>query len=295
VLALVHVARYSARRYRLSRTRWRGIRLGQDGSTFAYLGLGIGWSLTQIATLGLATPWKRAALRGYIVRHSWFGDRRFGFAPRPLQLLPQWLAVMVLGLGPLLAFGALNADVLAQFFAQLAASAAGSDVTTGQPGASQPISVPLAHGWLLPAGGLLWAIAFVIYRVAEARMFAAATTLGAARLHSSLTSGIVIVVVSVFAVVVGAAVFLLLPLVWLFKGHVRAPAGPIVILCAALGAVSSIYYVCMNMLVKRTVLARFCETLRIDNLASLDDVRRSAMTSPQRGEGLADTFELGSD
>ena len=72
-----------------------------------------------------------------------------------------------------------------------------------------------------------------------------------------------------------------------------APFVFIVSLLLSLGAVAMIYYVTMNALVRQTILRKFCESLRVENLASLDDVRQSAATAPRRGEGLADSFEFG--
>jgi len=44
---------YRARRYRLSRTVWRGVRFWMDGSAVAYAGLAAFWSLLTVLTLGL--------------------------------------------------------------------------------------------------------------------------------------------------------------------------------------------------------------------------------------------------
>lgn len=298
--SLTHVARYRARRYRLSRTRWRGIRLGQQGSTLAYLGLALLWSGIQIVTATLATPWKRMALRGYIVRHSWFGDRRFAFAPRPLALLPYWIVVMVLGFGPLIVVGLANADAIAAFVRDLP--------TLGAPGprvriAAPRRSVPFVYSWLLLAGPIAWAIAFAVYRVAEARLFVAAASLGAVRLSSSLRLADVLpAVISLLLILViggGAAIFVVFSFMGslLRGGAPLSPAlMPFVLIIASLlsfGAIAMIYYLAMNAIVRQTILRRFCAGLRIENLASLDDVRQSADTAPRRGEGLADSFEFG--
>ena len=65
---------YRARRYRLTRTVWRGVRLWMDGSGWAYALRASAWTLLAAVTLGLAWPWRAAALERYKMRHSWYGD-----------------------------------------------------------------------------------------------------------------------------------------------------------------------------------------------------------------------------
>jgi uncharacterized membrane protein YjgN (DUF898 family) len=65
---------YRARRYRLTRTVWRGVRFWMDGSGWAYAARATLWGLFAIVTLGIALPWRQAALERYKMRHSWYGD-----------------------------------------------------------------------------------------------------------------------------------------------------------------------------------------------------------------------------
>lgn len=62
VFLLGQYAIFRGRRYRASRTRWRGIRLGQDGSALGYVARAGLWWLVTILTVGLAFPFMRAAL-----------------------------------------------------------------------------------------------------------------------------------------------------------------------------------------------------------------------------------------
>jgi uncharacterized membrane protein YjgN (DUF898 family) len=70
---------YRARRYRLTRTVWRGVRFWMDGSGWAYAGRATLWLLFAIVTLGFALPWRLAALERYKMRHSWYGDLQGSF------------------------------------------------------------------------------------------------------------------------------------------------------------------------------------------------------------------------
>jgi uncharacterized membrane protein YjgN (DUF898 family) len=70
---------YRARRYRLTRTIWRGVRFWMDGSGWAYAGRALLWGVLVILTLGLALPWREAALERYKMQHSHYGDLQGSF------------------------------------------------------------------------------------------------------------------------------------------------------------------------------------------------------------------------
>lgn len=86
LLMLIAVAQFRARRYRLSRTLWRGIRAGQGGSSWAYLGRYVLWLLAAIVSLGFSIPWAAADLARYRMRHSFWGSFRGDFEGTPKQL-----------------------------------------------------------------------------------------------------------------------------------------------------------------------------------------------------------------
>ena len=65
---------YRARRYRLTRTVWRGVRFWMDGSGWSYALRAIGWGLLTVLTLGATWPWREAALERYKMRHCHYGD-----------------------------------------------------------------------------------------------------------------------------------------------------------------------------------------------------------------------------
>src|SRR5438105_1641363 len=61
---------YRARRYRLTRTVWRGVRFWMEGSGWAYAARAALWAVLMPLTLGLILPWREAALERYKMRHS---------------------------------------------------------------------------------------------------------------------------------------------------------------------------------------------------------------------------------
>lgn len=73
---------YRARRYRLTRTVWRGVRFWMDGSGWAYAWRAVLWGFLVMLTLGFALPWREAALERYKMRHSYYGDLRGEFTGR---------------------------------------------------------------------------------------------------------------------------------------------------------------------------------------------------------------------
>ena len=73
---------YRARRYRLTRTVWRGVRFWMDGSGWAYAWRAMLWGLLALLTLGLALPWREAALERYKMRHCHYGDLQGSFEGR---------------------------------------------------------------------------------------------------------------------------------------------------------------------------------------------------------------------
>ncbi|WP_035643637.1 DUF898 family protein [Bradyrhizobium sp. ORS 375] len=100
---------YRARRYRLTRTVWRGVRFWMDGSGWAYAGRAMLWTLLAVVTVGLAWPWRAAALERYKMRHSHYGNLRGDFEGRGWEFFKRawvlWLlAPFAFVLFPLLPF-----------------------------------------------------------------------------------------------------------------------------------------------------------------------------------------------
>ena len=100
----MHFAVYRARRYRVTRTVWRGVRFSMAGSGLNYawrVGL---WSLLVILSLGIALPWRQAALERFKMRHTAYGHLRGAFGGTGAQLFRAgwhlWLILWVLVLLP---------------------------------------------------------------------------------------------------------------------------------------------------------------------------------------------------
>jgi uncharacterized membrane protein YjgN (DUF898 family) len=107
---------YRARRYRLTRTVWRGVRFWMSGSGWIYALRASLWGLLSAVTLGLALPWRTAALERYKMRHSYYGDLQGSFEGRGWEFFKRgwwlWLlapvALVVYPLAPFI-YGAFKA------------------------------------------------------------------------------------------------------------------------------------------------------------------------------------------
>jgi uncharacterized membrane protein YjgN (DUF898 family) len=99
LLALLgEYALYRARRYRLTRTVFRGLRFDQYGSPWRYAFYAlVCWGIV-IVTLGLAYPWTQAFIERFKMRNTSYGDLQGRFEGSGLALflrgLPMWLLVV---------------------------------------------------------------------------------------------------------------------------------------------------------------------------------------------------------
>lgn len=77
VLPLILFAQYRARRYKMARSRWRGIRFGMENGAWGYAGRALGYYVLNAMTLGLLNPLATFKLEKYMADRSWYGDGKF--------------------------------------------------------------------------------------------------------------------------------------------------------------------------------------------------------------------------
>ena len=91
---------YRARRYRLTRTVWRGVRFSMTGSGWNYAWRAVLWTMLAFLTLGLAQPWRLAALERFKMRHTSYGDLQGRFDGKGSGLFKRgwwlWLVALLL-------------------------------------------------------------------------------------------------------------------------------------------------------------------------------------------------------
>ena len=296
---LIQVAIFRARRYRLSRTQWRGIRCWQDGSSWRYVGISLLYSLLSLVTLGLAVPWMNTALQRYKIEHTIFGDRRFSFTGSGRDLIGRWLVIYAIALLPFLAFVALN---VATYLKMLP--------LVGDAGHRRELALLMQQiqgWWLLSIVYVGGAIAWLWYRVAEFRYFVSHTEFGAIRLASAAKLRRFVLI---FLGYVGS-LFLLMLVVALVASAVFAAS-----FFPAIGSQEDIkavvaspwfwveaVFVGASFMLANYVLAQYfmtwrvarhiVSTITIINLASVESVVQSTQARPRYGEGLADAFDIG--
>jgi uncharacterized membrane protein YjgN (DUF898 family) len=78
---------YRARRYRLTRTIYRGVRFHQTGSAWRYAACVILWWSLSFITLGLAYPFAQARLERFKMRNTFFGTLPGSFVGSGWRLL----------------------------------------------------------------------------------------------------------------------------------------------------------------------------------------------------------------
>jgi uncharacterized membrane protein YjgN (DUF898 family) len=88
---------YRARRYRLTRTVWRGVRFWMTGSGWSYAWRAGLWALLSVLTLGIAVPWAKASLERYKMRHTAYGTLQGRFEATGWSLFKQvwWLWLLL--------------------------------------------------------------------------------------------------------------------------------------------------------------------------------------------------------
>jgi uncharacterized membrane protein YjgN (DUF898 family) len=173
----IPVAMVGARRYRLSRTSWRGIRFSFRATALEFVRISVvGW-LLSLATVGLYYPFFQAQKHRFMVANSHFGSRRFGFDGRGQDLLVIYLLGMLAAAGGVIA-ASLVAGALAAALAA-AAGAAGWDARVGP----LPVYVVLPLALFLVTLSCVWAW----FSARRQRYLWNHTRFGDARFHSTVT------------------------------------------------------------------------------------------------------------
>ncbi|HSB40948.1 MAG TPA: YjgN family protein [Methylomirabilota bacterium] len=92
------VAMVGARRYRLGRTSWRGIRFSFRGRVWEMVKIVLSGSFFTALTFGLYYPFFLVARQTFMVSHSYFGNERFWFDGRGRDLFRSFLLAILLTL-----------------------------------------------------------------------------------------------------------------------------------------------------------------------------------------------------
>jgi uncharacterized membrane protein YjgN (DUF898 family) len=295
---------YRARRYRLTRTIFRGVRLHQSGSAWLYAVYSmLCWALILL-TLGLAYPWAQAGLERYKMRHTFYGTARGRFAGSGTRLFVKGIALWLVVAGPLLA-GLLYAGVSVNWGEMIEAIEQGGDNVVGRIESSSPDFGPAmaflvgAASWSFSVAGLLYpAFQAIVLRwwVSGLRFdsMAATSRLRIRQMYGlylrfmgySLLFGLIISVAAIFATGILHALFQAGGGTIVEAGGVAAGVIGYVLIMLAY---STVYQV----VVKLRLWKLSFETAALSGLAALDNVKAAGLPSSAFGEGLADALDVG--
>jgi uncharacterized membrane protein YjgN (DUF898 family) len=181
---LVGVAMHRAMRYRLSRTRWRGIRGGLEGSSWGYAWTHFWTALLVPLTLGWIMPWRAAKLQRHLSNDMRFGNRPFRCEARSGPLYGPFAIVWI-------------GSVSLFFLASLVVGGLQFATSAGrQPGALEPGTIPTPDPTIIVAIVLvmvgvyiLFGILMAWYSAAKINHFASHTHFEGATFRGNATAG----------------------------------------------------------------------------------------------------------
>jgi len=297
---LGHYAVYRARRYRLTRTVYRGVRFHQSGSAWRYAICAVFWWTLILSTLGLVYPFAQSRLERFKMRNTFFGDLQGRFEGSGFRLFLRGVALWLLAVVP---FGiGLVATVRVVDWSTLTDTPGGDDLSSwleasGLAGAI--VYAGLTGIWVLLAFVLL----YPIFQAIVLRWWTSGLRFGEVVVTSRLRTAQVLGVYARFllyallfslaaaAVVVPGAI--VLPrltgeLDSMPKEIVTTLAGLAAYVAIALGY-STIYQATVKLGLWRCVV----ESLDISNLAVLEKVTAAGQPASPVGEGLADALSVG--
>jgi uncharacterized membrane protein YjgN (DUF898 family) len=279
---LIQFVTFRARRYRLSRTLWRGVRASQGGRSWEYLRLVTGWTLLSIVTLGLAVPWARMATTRYLTDRTALGDLEAKFDGRGSDLFLAWLVPFASVVVGLVVFAAMNLH---------------------PPAPANVIMVWMPRGyWALALGNFGGSLGFLCYMLVELRYTIRCTRFGEVQLGSELAIGGIVARVLGFGFVAIVVLMVVLFAVAGLAGGMgitHETAGPttqaarFIIGFAAFIVGLALVNILRILWVDRTIVRQICDTLSLTNLDRLDRISQSMAPVPSAGEGLADSFDIG--
>jgi uncharacterized membrane protein YjgN (DUF898 family) len=299
---LGHYAVYRARRYRLTRTVYRGVRFLQEGSAWRYAVCALFWWTLVILTVGLAYPFAQSRLERFKMRYTSFGNLAGRFEGSALSLflrgiLMWFLAVVPLTVGLFQTFAAIDWTMLAN------AKRVAKDDIVGWIEASG-----LANAVVLAGLTLIWvlvvlAILYPIFQAMMLRWWTSGLRFGEIVVTSRLKTAQVFGIYARFLwyafLFSLAAAAIGLGCLYVFDkviGHEESLMSEIAATAALLAGYvivmlgySTIYQATVKLGLWRCVT----ESLDVANIAALERVKAAGRASSPIGEGLADALNVG--
>ena len=285
---------YRARRYRLTRTVWRGVRFWMAGSGWSYAWRAGLWLLFVAITVGLALPWRQAALERFKMRHTSYGDLQGRFDATGGQLFKRgwwlWLLTILLFVGivalPSMAGQAQSMPAEVATLVRIAIGIVATVVLL--------IGMPFVYG---------------AFKAIEWRWWVSGIRFGEVSFESDMGMGRLM---GLYWKVIGWMVLLLIGLsawfggVFWFLFSTSDAAGrqaeriaaiaqqPSTLIATALGYIIFILamWVVLRMYLMRDVWQRVAASTAVHNLAAADNVAARGHLVGALGEGFADSLDV---
>jgi uncharacterized membrane protein YjgN (DUF898 family) len=105
VVLFIPFAIVGTRRYRLSRSSWRGIRFSFRGRALAFFRLYLRGAVLRVLMLGLYSPFWAVEKYAFLTANTYFGNRKFDFDGRGRDLFRSFLLLVLLVLPTLGIYG----------------------------------------------------------------------------------------------------------------------------------------------------------------------------------------------
>ena len=285
VLPLIFFAQYRARRYMLSRTRWRGLRFAMDAAAVGYAWRALLYFGLSIVTLGALMPLATFRLEKYMTDRMWYGDASF-------EQEGQWTAL----------YGAMKHLFIAV-------------------GLLLPAGVIIYWGLflgflsILSFAGCIWLLfGFIYYQVESFKYLTAQKVLdGQVRFTSQAScervigifvQGIILITILTIVLIL---IFVALYFVFSALGSNGMPGGGAgaeifggsgllwALLVVILGSLASFVLIgaLATVFISAPILGHIVDTLRVENSGQLEQIRQRAGDLMDDADGFADALDVG--
>lgn len=273
VLPLMLFAAYRSRRYKLARTRFRGIRFAMENAAGGYMLRGLLYLALTVLSLGLLWPLMTFRLEQYMTERTWYGTARFRQGGRWQGLYSAFFHVLV-GMGMV---------VLGVIFGVV------------------------GEGWMagvLGTIGAVWGlVGLILYRVrAFAYLMGHKEMDGGLGFRAEPRAGTVVglylkgvLIVGLLGGVASAVVFA--PLGTMMVG-IEGASQLVQIEIAVLAAVSyllllTVFGALSLVFISQPILGHFVGSVTVTGIAALEAVRQRVSDRGADAEGLADALDMG--
>ncbi len=293
---------YRARRYRLTRTIYRGLRFHQEGSAWGFAFRAMLWWIITGLTFGLAYPFQIASLERYKMRNTFYGNLGGSFEASGFTLLLRGLPMWLLLFAPLAlavpGFGTVDWKALADALAQ-----GGDDVMGKIEGGNPGLGAATVFAMLMAGTSItLAAVLYPAFQAVVLRWWSSGLRFGEIEVRSRLRMRHVysayarfVGYAMLFSIAMGIVGAVVLVAMGVNLGKVDAAGQIAVTLTLLVGYV--ITALGFSTIYRATALLSLwqlgMESLQLSGLSALEKVKATGRPSSALGEGLSDALNVG--